>query len=209
MQSAQADKKRIVGIDLGGRTTAKTAVCVLHNRRALVHQAHEVAKRSKEDDDEFVDFVLSLNPDVIAIDAPLCLPALTNAHYSFRPADRLAGAMSPWQIGPLTARGLYLLHCFNEQAPRVQVVEVYPKLVLQHHACHEKGYKQNPRLLLKIVRAMQQAYGVKTNEFDGSNEHNTDSLLCALAGWHFAAKLFKNLHDGSAHQNAPVFVQPS
>ena len=57
----------IVGIDLAGSTKRKTGICILNNRL--------IAKTSiVYTDNEIIELVERVKPDLIAIDAPLSLP---------------------------------------------------------------------------------------------------------------------------------------
>lgn len=118
----------MVGLDLAGVPHRPTGVCVLSGldaRTALLY-----------DDQEIIAFILDKKADLVAIDAPLCLPpgrqsiADRNSRH-FRPCDeelrRRRIPFFPITLGPmrgLTERGMKLKRRFD--AAGFCVIEIYP-----------------------------------------------------------------------------------
>lgn len=150
-----AAPRRIAGIDLGGRTTAKTAVAALDlpQYTLTVCSAAEVADRTRAQPGAFAAFLRELNAEIIGIDAPLTLPDLSQDDYLFRPGDREAGAMSPFSIGEITARAIHLTH-------RVAAhwLEVYPKTLAQWLGDSGRGYKNAPARRAELFARLQAAF---------------------------------------------------
>ncbi len=118
----------IVGLDLAGVPTRPTGFCSLNGLQAETCLLFG--------DNEIIEATLRRNPDVIAIDAPLCLPPgrktieeRTANH--LRDSDRALLKMGikifPVTLGPmrkLTVRGIKLKETFQTRGFRV--IEAYP-----------------------------------------------------------------------------------
>lgn len=150
-----AAPRRLAGIDLGGRTTAKTAVAILDlpEHTLEVYSAAKVAEQTRARPGAFAAFLRELNADIIGIDAPLTLPDLSQDDYLFRPGDRAAGAMSPFSIGEITARAIHLTH-------RVAAhwLEVYPKTLAQWLGDTGRGYKNAPARRAELFARLQAGF---------------------------------------------------
>ena len=171
----------LLGIDLGGRTTNKTAVSLLdsENRSVEVYSSEDVGRVTAKIDANFINFVNNLNADIIGIDAPLSLPDFTKPDYLYRKADKVAGALSPMTIGEITARAIYLSHIFN-----AEIFEVYPKSILKLHNLPSTGYKNDPSKLIMIIEAIKQKYSIEIIDFPLTGD-NVDSVLCAVVLIHY------------------------
>lgn len=196
--------KVLLGIDLGGRTTGKTAVCRLALQEDGKANAHvittdEVTAQCDTDDDRFVALLLLQKPVLIGIDAPLSLPDTTRPDYLFRPSDRAVGALSPFSMGEVTARALYL----SNKLRGIPLVEVYPKAVLKHLGLPYRKYKNDGVLLHEMVERVQAVYGWQIAPFALTGD-NVDALLAAVAAWHFDAGAYTNL----AGSGEPPFIAP-
>ena len=124
-------KKRnpiVVGLDLAGVAHRPTGVCLLSGLKARTELLY--------DDQEIMAFIIEKKPDLIAIDAPLCLPpgrqsmADQNGKH-FRPCDkelrRRKIPFFPITLGPmrsLTERGMNLKRQLD--AAGFRVIEIYP-----------------------------------------------------------------------------------
>lgn len=124
-------KKRspiVVGLDLAGVAHRPTGVCLLSGLKARTSLLYV--------DREIMAFIKERKPDLIAIDAPLCLPpgrklmADKNGRH-FRPCDeelrRRKIPFFPITLGPmrgLTERGINLKR--RLEAAGFRVVEIYP-----------------------------------------------------------------------------------
>lgn len=76
---------RIVGIDLAGKTSSRTGLCLLKGVSAQTAVAHT--------DEDIVRFVREAQPDLISIDAPLSLPKGRTSVYDDDPARESAGIL--------------------------------------------------------------------------------------------------------------------
>jgi len=118
----------VVGLDLAGVVHRPTGACFLANSKALTALLYE--------DREILAFIKEKEPDLVAIDAPLCLPpgrksmADKNGEH-FRPCDeelrRRKIPFFPITLGPmrgLTERGINLKR--RLEAEGFRVIEIYP-----------------------------------------------------------------------------------
>ena len=78
-------KYRIVGIDLAGKTTSRTGVCLLEDNHAITRVLHT--------NDEIIEYVTTNKPDLISIDAPLSLPKGRTSVYDDDPKREEAGIL--------------------------------------------------------------------------------------------------------------------
>lgn len=76
---------RIVGIDLAGKTSSRTGLCILKGTSAKTKVAHT--------DEDIIHFVQETQPDLISIDAPLSLPNGRTSVYDDDPERETAGIM--------------------------------------------------------------------------------------------------------------------
>ncbi len=125
---------KVVGIDLAGVATRPTGICCLFGNEV-------VESRDVRRDESILHFVAEHNPQVVAIDAPLCLPpgrrwtpgtafpADNGVH--FRKCDLELRARGirffPITLGPmrsLTMRGIVLKRQLEKSGYRV--IEIYP-----------------------------------------------------------------------------------
>ena len=102
-----------IGIDLAGLEKNKTGFCILRNRTAETFIVHT--------DDEIVENVKKIKPDVVGVDAPLIYPP------KIRKCDRTLkryGAMPPTMKGMavLSKRGFFLAKRLKD----FNVIEVFP-----------------------------------------------------------------------------------
>jgi hypothetical protein len=119
----------VVGIDLAGSPKRNTGICWLQARTVRSYATVYT-------DSEILDFVVKVNPDIVAIDAPLNLPPGRktiedrNGEH-FRPCDRellkRGIRFFPITLGPmrsLTVRGISLKKKLSRRGYRV--IEMYP-----------------------------------------------------------------------------------
>ena len=76
---------RIVGIDLAGKVSSRTGMCLLQNDQAETTVLHE--------DKDIIEYVVSCKPDLISIDAPLSLPKGRTTVYDDDPNRDLGGIL--------------------------------------------------------------------------------------------------------------------
>jgi len=124
---------KFIGIDLAGVETRDSGICILDEElKAKV--------LTLKNDDEIINFIIKIRPDIIAIDAPLSLPfgrcclkdtcSCRNKGH-LRRCDRELLKMKikffPITLGPmrkLTERGIKLKNIIEEKS--IKVIEVYP-----------------------------------------------------------------------------------
>jgi len=171
------DALLIIGLDLAGVENRPSGLCLLKNMRAetsLVYSNYEVLKKIEESE-----------PEIVAIDAPLSLPAgresieqRTNVHLRECDKELLRRGIKffPITLGPmrkLTSRGIDLKRILENK--RLRVIEVYP------------GGAQDilgiPRKQQGLGRLMS---GLKRVGVRGLNnrmsDHELDAVTCALVG---------------------------
>lgn len=81
----KASSYRIVGIDLAGKTSSRTGLCLLEGNFAQTKVAHT--------DEDIIQFVQNSQPNLISIDAPLSLPKGRSNVYDDDPSRKTAGIM--------------------------------------------------------------------------------------------------------------------
>lgn len=167
----------IVGLDLAGVEGRPTGLCVL---RGLVAETFLVYS-----DEEVVRKTVESKPEVVAVDAPLSLPAgrksieeRTGVHLRACDKELLRRGIRffPVTLGPmrkLTSRGMILRRIFESKYLRV--IEVYPG-----GAQDILGIPRKQRGL-GMLRAGLEESGVKGLN-DGMSNHELDAVTCALVG---------------------------
>lgn len=144
---------KILGIDLAGRSTNPTGICIFDNGKIFFKTAHS--------DEEILQTCFGLNPDVIGIDAPVMYGRI-----KVRKADKVLkkyGALPPTlpSMRCLTIRGSKLA---AELSSRYKVIEVFPTATAKILGVYNKDYRETARLL-----------GV-----DVVNKHELDAYLCCI-----------------------------
>lgn len=167
----------VVGLDLAGVERRPTGFCVLRGMKAetsLVYTDDEILKRIEE-----------IQPDIVAIDAPLSLPAgrksieqRTNVHLRECDKELLRRGIRffPITLGPmrqLTKRGMNLGTILEKR--KFRVIEVYPGGAQDILGIPRKQQG------LEMLMAGLERLGLK-----GLNEqmtdHELDAVTCALVG---------------------------
>jgi len=167
----------IVGLDLAGVESRPSGFCVLEGMKAetsLVYSDEEVLKRIEESE-----------PEIVAIDAPLSLPAgresieqRTNVHLRECDKELLRRGIKffPVTLGPmrkLTNRGIILRRTLENK--RVRVIEVYPG-----GAQDILGIPRKQRGLDRLMAGLKKA-GVRGLN-NRMSDHELDAVTCALVG---------------------------
>jgi hypothetical protein len=167
----------IVGVDLAGVESRPTGLCVLKDMKAetsLVYKDEEVLKRIEES-----------KPKIVAIDAPLSLPAgresieqRTNVHLRECDKELLRRGIRffPITLGPmrkLTNRGINLRRILENKHSRV--IEVYPG-----GAQDVLGIPRKQQGLERL-RAGLEKVGVRGLN-SRMSDHELDAVTCALVG---------------------------
>jgi uncharacterized protein len=167
----------IVGLDLAGVETRPTGFCRLYGMHAKTGVLYT--------DKEIIEKTTEAKPQVIAIDAPLCLPPgrksieeRTANH--LRESDRILLKMGikifPVTLGPmrkLTVRGICLRETFEAQG--FTVIEAYPG-----GAQDVLGIPRKQRGLAKLLDGLIKL-GI-TGLNSELNDHELDAVTCAYVG---------------------------
>jgi len=183
----------IVGLDLAGVESRPTGLCILKGLMAetfLVYANEEIVRKTVES-----------KPKIVAVDAPLSLPAgrksieqKTKVHLRECDKELLKRGIKffPVTLGPmrkLTSRGIALRRIL--EGKRFKVIEVYPG-----GAQDVLGIPRKQQGLRKL-RAGLEKLGIK-GLHDRMNDHELDAVTCALVG-----KLFlegKTITYGTSEQ---------
>ncbi|HEX9113591.1 MAG TPA: DUF429 domain-containing protein [Nitrospirota bacterium] len=168
----------VVGIDLAGSPLRNTGICTLRGMTITsIDTLHT--------DQEILDYIKRIQPDLIAVDAPLTLPPgrtsleERNAEH-FRPSDRdlmkRGIRFFPITLGPmrmLTARGIGLKKKLVRRG--YAVIEIYPGAAQDIFGM---GRKQHG--LLKLLRGLKRQ-GLKGLKRE-MNGDELDAATGALVG---------------------------
>ena len=179
--SDQRSRMCILGLDLAGSPRRPTGFCVLSGRR--VHVGHLYS------DEDILATVATAAPQLIAIDAPLALPAgrccLSNTcacagTTHFRVSDhelrRLGIRFFPMTLGPmrqLTQRGMHLKVALEARGMRV--IETYPGAAQDIWGIPRQ--RDVPGLRRGLARF--RLHGLDRME---RSPHVLDAVTCALVG---------------------------
>ena len=168
----------VVGIDLAGSPNRNTGVCAL---RGLTVTSIDTLHT----DQEILDFIERVKPDLIAIDAPLSLPpgrkSLEERNTEhFRPSDRELMKRGirffPITLGPmrlLTARGIRLKKALVWRG--YAVIEIYPGA-----AQDILGIPRKQHSMARLRRGLERS-GLKGLK-KGMNGDELDAATGALVG---------------------------
>lgn len=167
----------IVGLDLAGVESRPTGFCKLTGRKAETALVYA--------DKEIIERTLKNNPEVIAIDAPLCLPPgrktleeRTTEH--LRECDRAllkkGIKLFPITLGPmrkLTERGIRLRGIL--EAENLKMIEVYPG-----GAQDVFGIPRKQKGLEKLKAGLEELGIEGLNAL--MSDHELDAVTCAFVG---------------------------
>jgi uncharacterized protein len=167
----------VVGLDLAGVETRPTGYCLLVGMKAKTKLLYS--------DEEILNLTESVNPNVVAMDAPLSLPP-GRASLEQRNAEHLRASdrellrrgikFFPITLGPmrkLTERGIRLRKILESKG--FKVIEVYPG-----GAQDIWGVPRKQQGLDKLKAGLDKL-GV-TGLKDGLSDHELDAVSCALVG---------------------------
>ena len=167
----------IVGLDLAGVETRPTGFCILKGTKAETSIVYT--------DDDILTKTTQNNPAVVAIDAPLSLPAgrtsieeRTNTHFRECDKELLERGIKffPVTLGPmrkLTTRGISLSKKLG--ANHIKVIEVYPG-----GAQDILGIPRKQQGLEKLKSGLEKL-GIKGLNKQMS-DHELDAVTCAFVG---------------------------
>jgi len=167
---------KVIGIDLAGSEKRPTGVC-------LMNEKLEVLVKTLFLDEEIVDYVNKLRPELVAIDAPLSIPKgrktiddRSGPH--LRKCDeellRMGIKFFPITLGPmrkLTKRGLML----KNKLKNFHVIEVYPGA-----SQDILGIPRKSKGLDKLRNGLKKV-GIKGIKGD-ENDHELDAITAAYTG---------------------------
>ncbi len=193
---AASASARIVGIDLAGSGKRTTGFC-------LIDRHLRCKTKALHSDEEIIRETLGADPQVVSIDAPLCLPKGRKSIEDrngphLRVCDRqllkLGIRFFPITLGPmrmLTERGIRLKKIF--EGKRLKVIESYPG-----SAQDILGMPRKQEGLEKL-RAALIAFGVKGDVRRRQITHDElDGITCAIVGKMYLEGSFTAL--GSAEE---------
>jgi len=167
----------VVGLDLAGVKSRPSGVCVLRDMKAETSLVYS--------DDEVLKSIEVSEPEIVAIDAPLSLPAgresieqRTKVHLRECDKELLRRGIKffPVTLGPmrkLTSRGISLKRTLETK--RFKVIEVYPG--------GAQDILEIPRKQrgLNRLRAGLKKVGVRGLN-SRMSDHELDAVTCALVG---------------------------
>jgi len=167
----------ILGLDLAGVESRPTGLCVLKGWIAetfLVYTNEEIVWKAEES-----------KPEIVAIDAPLSLPAgrksieqRTRVHLRECDQELLKRGIKffPVTLGPmrkLTTRGIHLRRTL--EGKHLKVIEVYPGGAQDILGIPRKQHG------VRKLRAGLEGCGIKGLN-DKMTDHELDAVTCALVG---------------------------
>ncbi len=167
----------IVGLDLAGVQTRPTGFCLLSGMKTQTALLYT--------DKEIIEKTVATEPEVIGIDAPLCLPpgrksieerTANHLRLSDRELLRRGIKLFPVTLGPmrkLTVRGIQLRQTFQAQGYRV--LEVYPG-----GAQDVLGIPRKQRGVDKLAAGLEKLGLVGLNS--RLSDHELDAATCAYVG---------------------------
>ena len=190
----------IAGIDYGSKTAGTTVVAWAEGEKIYFAQS----EKNKDADLFLTQFIATKHFHLIALDAPLSLPAklisrTSDGDYFYRKADKELRAMSPMFLGGLTARAMKLR---DDLARAVNtIVEAYPKAfvqLLQYRPLYQK----------KNLSHLPQFYQELQAEFSDyqypkvRNWHQVDAIIAFL----IADKYQKGIHSSAGDSKEGLII---
>ncbi|RLF61744.1 MAG: DUF429 domain-containing protein [Thermoplasmata archaeon] len=146
-----------VGIDLAGKEKNPTGLCSIFRKEGC----DEVMLSTLYRDKDIVEYANSMNPDIVAIDAPLI-----EGEIKIREGDRILkkyGALPPTlpSMRELSMRGRKIAGAVD-----AEVIEVFPTASAKILGFYSREYKN-----------MASSIGIKAK-----NRHEVDAYIAALTG---------------------------
>jgi len=167
----------VIGVDLAGVETRPTGVCILKNLKAKTFLAYN--------DDEILTTIDEIEPQLVAVDAPLSLPKgrktieeRTSTHLRECDKELLRRGIRffPVTLGPmrkLTSRGIELRKILERK--HIKVIEVYPG-----GAQDILGIPRKQKGLENLRNGLKQ---LKIEGLtDRMSDHELDAVTCAYVG---------------------------
>ena len=201
--NCDADKWRIVGIDLSGSEKRRSGWCLLKGKTAKVRALHE--------DRELMGHTIAEKPDLVSIDSPLCLPKGRKTVRDDDPGRQEFGIMRECErelkrrgvnvypcliksMQNLTERGMRLAAALR--ATGVPVIESYPGAAQDIMKIPRKGAG------LKWLKLGLEEFGV-SGDLDQATHDELDAVTSALVGTFHMAGLSEAL---GTKDEAPLII---
>ena len=170
------------GIDFGARRSGKTAVAIANEGKVYFHQV----EKGKDTDAWLEKLMEKYPPTMVAIDAPLSLPAgwcggIGDLFY--RQCDEELKAMSPLFLGGLTGRAVKFSR--KARAAGIDIIEAYPKGVVAKLLNCE--YPEVGEDLTPLLDLLPEGTDIQLTA-QPTNEHQLDALICLVTAFRFSAK---------------------
>ncbi len=132
-------------------------------------------------DQWIMDHFQSIQPTIIALDAPLSLPTGVlgkGDQFHMRLADQLCGAMSPMFLGGLTARAMSLRYHYPDG--QATWLETYPSWMAKcRFGCSRKDHAP-------LLQGLKEIWSESHLPLP-RDQHQMDALLALLAAWQWTA----------------------
>ncbi|MCS6821661.1 MAG: DUF429 domain-containing protein [Microscillaceae bacterium] len=183
----------LVGIDFGSKLAGTTVLACLDLPKREIFW--EKAKKKQDADAFLIQRIQTLQPALIALDAPLSLPRVyaeptaEPKDFFFRKGDRDLRAMSPMFLGGLTARAMQLKSIW--QAQNIPIIEAYPAAQAQRLHLAQWNYKKHTTEMAKIQAIILRDFSIElaTNPLQATTWHEIDALLALLTAYRVSQDL--------------------
>ncbi|MEM4336189.1 MAG: DUF429 domain-containing protein [Candidatus Anstonellales archaeon] len=167
---------KILGLDLAGSEKRATGYCIIEKGKAK----HGTVYMNQE----ILNLIKNEKPNIVAIDAPLSLPAgrkkieeRNNKH--FRECDLMLRKKGikffPITLGPmrmLTKRGMELKKSIEKIGKKIKVMEVFPGATYDVYGIRRKNKKE--------ILEWAKKFGVDGRKAKTQDE--LDAIACAITG---------------------------
>lgn len=181
---------KVAGVDLGGKRSGTTALCVLEDGAVTTLQA----PRGLDGHAWLNNHIIARKITYVFMDAPLSLPGVYAGlkdfrDYHFRKADKLLGAMSPLFLGGLTASAMELAAAWQQEG--ITTLEVYPSALVKHlqlQDYYRPQYLTRTKMsdfIRKFKRhpeTRKYFEGLRWKISQSISPHEADAILCLLSG---------------------------
>lgn len=173
--------KNIWGIDFGARRSGNTVIANAVEGRVVFYQVEKGA----DTDAWMEELVEELEPQLIAIDAPLSLPlgwCGGEGDLFYRECDSELKAMSPLFLGGLTGRAVKFAR--QLKSLKVSVIEAYPKGFVNHLL--QGVCPHSARDVRQILAQLPEGVELELEE-NPTNDHQMDALMALVVAIRYEA----------------------
>ena len=161
-----------MGIDLAAKEKEKTGICVINSNNDKEEEeedgSYSVITSSVFGDEQILEKIDQVNPDLIAIDAPLSWGE------KFRPAEREM-IKDGYRLLPLNMNSMKEL---TKRAIRLKERINYPSVEC-HPTSSAKALKIEKKPIEAFVKACERKFSLKFKNIP-KNQHEVDAVLAAL-----------------------------